>query len=217
MFCTECGNKLPDGVKFCPECGAKLKGNEAAPEPVNVAEPVMEATPVVAEPVAEAEPIQASEPVKVAEPVAPAQIPVTPVRRPAAPTVQQKPSKVVKKKTGIDGSYFKSANYWMIFLGNILSLIGCLLPFESVRDYSLFELSAGGGGAVIIAIIVCVVFTFVKPMVVFIPSIVSVSLYGLLFMAIIADGLWDALHVGAYLVLVASIAALVGAVRFRKE
>lgn len=29
MFCTECGNKLPEGVKFCPGCGAKLQIGEA--------------------------------------------------------------------------------------------------------------------------------------------------------------------------------------------
>ncbi len=205
MFCTECGNKLPEGVKFCPGCGAKLMTREA--------EPVVEATPIVAEPVQEVEPL------KMVEPVAPAQIPVTPMQRPIAPMAQQKTSKVVKKKTGIDGSYFKSANYWMIFLGNLLAFIGCLLPFVSAgrRSASLFELSVGGGGAVIIAIIVCVVFTFVKPMVVFIPCIVSISIYGLLFMALIAEELLEALSVGAYTILIASIVALVGAVRFRKE
>ena len=24
MFCTKCGKKLPDGVKFCPECGSAI-------------------------------------------------------------------------------------------------------------------------------------------------------------------------------------------------
>ena len=214
MFCTECGNKLPEGVKFCPGCGAKLQIGEAVPEPVKVEEPIRVAASVV-----EAEPVQAVEPLKMAEPVASAQIPVTPMQRQVAPMAQQKTSKVVKKKTGIEGSYFKSANYWMIFLGNLLSLIGCLLPFVSAgsRSASLFELSVGGGGAVIISIIVCVVFTFVKPMVVFIPCIVTVSIYGLLFIGLIAEELLEALSVGAYTILIASIVALVGAVRFRKE
>lgn len=26
MFCTECGHKLPDNVKFCTNCGARLDG-----------------------------------------------------------------------------------------------------------------------------------------------------------------------------------------------
>ena len=38
MFCTECGNKLSEGVKFCPGCGAKLQIGEAVPEPVKVEE-----------------------------------------------------------------------------------------------------------------------------------------------------------------------------------
>ncbi len=31
-FCTNCGNQIPDGVKFCTVCGAALTG-EAAPQP----------------------------------------------------------------------------------------------------------------------------------------------------------------------------------------
>lgn len=27
MFCTNCGNQVPDGTKFCPSCGAALGGN----------------------------------------------------------------------------------------------------------------------------------------------------------------------------------------------
>lgn len=26
MFCTECGNKIEDGVKFCTECGTSIDG-----------------------------------------------------------------------------------------------------------------------------------------------------------------------------------------------
>ena len=29
MFCTQCGNQIPDGVSFCPQCGSPL-GNAAA-------------------------------------------------------------------------------------------------------------------------------------------------------------------------------------------
>lgn len=24
MYCTKCGNEVPEGYKFCPKCGAKL-------------------------------------------------------------------------------------------------------------------------------------------------------------------------------------------------
>lgn len=36
MFCTECGHKLPDNVKFCTNCGARLDGEpeqKQAPQP----------------------------------------------------------------------------------------------------------------------------------------------------------------------------------------
>lgn len=31
MFCTQCGNQLPDGSRFCTQCGAKLGEAPAAP------------------------------------------------------------------------------------------------------------------------------------------------------------------------------------------
>lgn len=223
MFCTECGNKLPEGVKFCPGCGAKLQIGEAVPEPVKVEEPIRVAAPVI-----EAEPVQAVEPLKMAEPVASAQIPVTPMQRPVAPMAQQqgvtpmpaqqKPSVVMKKKTGIDSSYFKDGNYLMVLIGNLLAFIGCFIPFVSIfgSTISLMELTVGGGSAIIIAIIVCIVFTFVKPLAVYIPCIISVCIYGANFMSLIAEDLLETLHIGAYLILVATVVALVGALKLRK-
>ena len=40
MFCTNCGNQLPDNVKFCTRCGAKTELQEAAP-----AEPAVQTIP----------------------------------------------------------------------------------------------------------------------------------------------------------------------------
>lgn len=34
MFCTQCGNNMPDNVKFCTGCGAKLGGN-APDQPIS--------------------------------------------------------------------------------------------------------------------------------------------------------------------------------------
>ncbi len=224
MFCSECGNKLPEGVKFCPECGAKLMTREAVSEPVKVEEPIK-----VAEPVVEAEPVQAAESVKepdpvkevAPEPVAPVQTPVTPIQRPVAvaPTVTRQGSNGPVKKTGIDASYFKNRNYLMVLIGNILAFIGCFIPFVSIfgSTISLMELTVGGGSAIIIAIIVCIVFTFVKPLVVYIPCIISVCIYGANFMSLIAEGLLETLHIGAYFILVATVVALVGALKLRKE
>lgn len=217
MFCAECGNQLPEGVKFCPECGTKLPIREVAPEPVKVEEPVVEAEPVkMEETIKEVEPAREAIP----EPIVPAQIPVTPVQRPVTPMpTQQKPSMVMKKKTGIDSSYFKNRNYLMVLIGNLLAFIGCFMPFVSIfgSTVSLMELTVEGGSAIIIAIIVCIVFTFVKPLAVYIPCIISVCIYGANFMSLIAEDLLETLHIGAYLILVASIVALVGALKLRKE
>ena len=32
MFCKQCGNELPENVKFCPNCGAEVKNVEPDPE-----------------------------------------------------------------------------------------------------------------------------------------------------------------------------------------
>lgn len=39
MFCTKCGNKLPDGAKFCPKCGSKV-----GPVPSNAIQEKIEET-----------------------------------------------------------------------------------------------------------------------------------------------------------------------------
>lgn len=241
MFCTECGNKLPEGVKFCPECGAKLMTREAVPEPVKVEEPIKVAAPVIeaepgqaTEPVKEAEPVveaksekmedvvKEAEPIREAapEPVAPAWRPEPPVQRPVAPMMeQQKSSGLVRMNGGVNASYFKNRNYLMVLIGNLLAFIGCFVPFVTIfgSSISLMELTVGGGSAIIIAIIVCIVFTFVKPFVVYIPCIISVCIYGANFMSLIAEDLLETLHIGAYLILVATVVALVGALKFRKE
>lgn len=49
MFCTNCGNKVPDGSNFCVSCGTRLNA-PAAPiqtQPVAPIRPVMPAAPVV--------------------------------------------------------------------------------------------------------------------------------------------------------------------------
>ena len=47
MFCTNCGNQVPDGAKFCTVCGAPIAQN--APAPQNEASPVRQAPPVRAQ------------------------------------------------------------------------------------------------------------------------------------------------------------------------
>ena len=52
MFCTNCGNKLPDNAKFCPSCGAPVPENRAE-EVLQTADAAAEAVPVMAEAAAE--------------------------------------------------------------------------------------------------------------------------------------------------------------------
>ena len=35
MFCTKCGNQIPDGSLVCPVCGNQLAAPQAAPAPQN--------------------------------------------------------------------------------------------------------------------------------------------------------------------------------------
>lgn len=43
MFCSKCGNKLPDDAKFCPKCGNKVSGNSEIKEKiVDVTEKVVD-------------------------------------------------------------------------------------------------------------------------------------------------------------------------------
>ena len=60
MFCTNCGKKIQDDIKYCPYCGAPVLPPVSAKEEPVVEEPVAE-EPVVEEPAVE-EPV-AEEPI----------------------------------------------------------------------------------------------------------------------------------------------------------
>ncbi|MBR5931133.1 MAG: zinc ribbon domain-containing protein [Lachnospiraceae bacterium] len=45
MFCTNCGNQVPDGAKFCTACGAPI-GQRAPQQPQQAAAPVYQQAPV---------------------------------------------------------------------------------------------------------------------------------------------------------------------------
>ncbi len=47
MFCSQCGNKLPDGARFCGRCGQKVVNRTPEPEPVYEA-PAPEQIPAAA-------------------------------------------------------------------------------------------------------------------------------------------------------------------------
>jgi len=47
MFCSECGNEIPEGNAFCTECGAKLNETQATPpaQPAGGTQPQYQQTP----------------------------------------------------------------------------------------------------------------------------------------------------------------------------
>jgi len=58
MFCTKCGNSVPDGTKFCTKCGNLITPPPTAPgAPMNQAQPMMQGAPMnQAQPMAQGAP-----------------------------------------------------------------------------------------------------------------------------------------------------------------
>ncbi len=131
MFCSNCGTKLKDGVRFCPECGTRvdalLMQTPAAPPTEEAAAPVQapdpapaQETPVYREPdPAPAQETFASE--------APAAQPVQPVSEPA------KAPKKSKKKLGLIIGGAAAA----VVLAAVLVLLLVILPEQNrVKRYN---------------------------------------------------------------------------------
>ncbi|MBQ6815107.1 MAG: zinc-ribbon domain-containing protein [Lachnospiraceae bacterium] len=78
MFCSKCGNQLPDGIAFCPSCGNQINSQPVAPTPVEPAAPFIEPVVPTIEPV-----------VPTIEPTAPIVEPTAPIVEPTAPVMQQ--------------------------------------------------------------------------------------------------------------------------------
>lgn len=49
--CTNCGNQIPDGMKFCPTCGTKVQASEVPNTDMNVSAPAPQPAYTVSEPV----------------------------------------------------------------------------------------------------------------------------------------------------------------------
>lgn len=54
-FCTNCGNRVADGIKFCTSCGAPMAGNAqtAQPEPQPATQPIAQPQQPVQQPYAQ--------------------------------------------------------------------------------------------------------------------------------------------------------------------
>ena len=96
MFCTKCGNALPEGTKFCTACGAKIEipeGYEPLPtaeiQPVEVTAEIPQAAEAPKEVLLSEEPIQDAQPVnETVEEPQPAEEPVQDVQ-PVNETVEE--------------------------------------------------------------------------------------------------------------------------------
>ena len=113
-FCSNCGTKAPDGVKFCPECGTRIMTAAqmtaaAAPAPAPVVE--QPAPAPVAEQPAPAPVVERPAPAPVVERPAPAPVsersaPAPVVERPAPAPVVERPAPAAapaKFEVGEDG------------------------------------------------------------------------------------------------------------------
>lgn len=104
----------------------------------------------------------------------------------------------------------------MILIGSVVAIIGCFLPFASV---SMFGVSAsvsymeGDGVIVLVLSIVAIALAFFKTKLAFIASGLGliVTLYDSF--KIVTEMSFDVLGLGAYIIIIASIVAIVGSVK----
>ncbi len=149
-FCTECGNRIEDGVAFCTACGTKAPIDNVAdtvtvqaeatitqkvetqpvqtPPPVQAAQPVQTPPPVqAAQPVQTPPPVQAAQPVQTPPPVQSAQ----PVQA-AAPIYHQQQQAYQSTASEEDATrkvVGTGAYFGLMFLFGIplIGLIACII------------------------------------------------------------------------------------------
>ena len=110
---------------------------------------------------------------------------------------------------------FKTAGFWMLVGGNVVSVAACFLPFAEVAFWKLPYIE--GDGMLVSALnIIALVLAFVLPKFAFIPNIVSMLLVCLTFVNCFNEGVIGVLAIGAYLVLIANVVALIGGVKDKK-
>ena len=104
MFCSNCGNQVPDNAAFCSVCGNKLQAPQMPVAPVVPVAPIVPAAPVVAQ--TPAEPMAPAAPVIPVEPIAPV-APAEPIvsTEPTAPAVPVTPTAPVEPVIPVQPTY----------------------------------------------------------------------------------------------------------------
>ena len=108
----------------------------------------------------------------------------------------------------------KKPSALMLLGANLLSIIGCFLPFISFLGES-FPFIEGDGVFVLILCIISIILTFKKAILAFIPNIIALVIT---FISIfnVAEFSLDFLAIGAYIIVIANIVAIVGSLLSKK-
>jgi len=109
----------------------------------------------------------------------------------------------------------KKPSMLMLLGGNILSIIGCFLPFVSMWGFSTSYIE-GDGVIVLVLCAVSIVLAFVKAKFAFIANAIAliVTFIGV---SQAAEFSLDLLGVGAYVIIIANIVAIIGSIKSAKE
>ena len=110
---------------------------------------------------------------------------------------------------------FKTAGFWMLILGNVLSIIGCFLPFAKVWFISVPYIE--GDGMIVLALnIIGIVIALIKTKIAFIANILAlvVTAVGVVNMAELS---FELLSTGAYLIIIANVVAFIGSFVYKKK
>ncbi len=102
----------------------------------------------------------------------------------------------------------------MLLGGNILAIIGCFLPFVSVWGFSVPFID-GDGKIVVVACIVSIVLAFIKAKLASIANIIALIVV-VVDIANAGDLALDLLAIGAYVIIIANIIAIIGSIKSKK-
>lgn len=109
----------------------------------------------------------------------------------------------------------KKSSFWMLIGGNVVSVIACFLPFISLPFVSM-PYTETDGTLVLILNGIAILWALVSMKYVFILNAVSMFMVCLSVVECINKGLFEFLGIGAYLVLIANVVALIGGIKDKK-